>query len=154
VGVEGSSVTPSELVTCNGKVFFVLANTLWESDGTKKGTHPVEDNIFSTVNIQSYSNSLTAAGNKLFLTLTHYKYGQELYSATISKEGIVNYVTASDGNWNNPSTWADNMVPPEGASVIIKHNITGNINAICNGISVAPTGRLTVNSGIAIKILQ
>ena len=84
----------------------------------------------------------------------------DIYSARIGPTGnlinitVVFYVTTANGNWNSPSTWAGNIVPPAGANVIIRHNVTGNVDASCNSLRVESPGVLSVNTGINILVLQ
>ena len=64
------------------------------------------------------------------------------------------YVTVSDGNWNNPATWENGIVPPANADVIILHNIIVNVNASCNSANVHAPGHVTVSPGIIFTILH
>lgn len=64
------------------------------------------------------------------------------------------FATISDGNWDNPATWQNNQVPPQGASVIIKHNVLANINRLISKLSIGPGAHLTVNSAITLTVLQ
>jgi ELWxxDGT repeat protein len=83
----GNGSAPQNVVSCNGKLFFVFNNRLWESDGTQAGTHFVEDNIFTALTIDNFSANLTSAGNQIFFTAYNYQYGNELYAGTISSGG-------------------------------------------------------------------
>ncbi len=84
----------------------------------------------------------------------------DIYSARIGPAGfLINssgifYTTIANGNWNSPSTWTGNIVPPPGANVIIRHNVTGNVNVTCNSLRVESPSVLTVNTGIIITVLQ
>ncbi|MFM9908121.1 MAG: hypothetical protein ACKVOW_02160 [Chitinophagaceae bacterium] len=84
----------------------------------------------------------------------------DIYSARITPAGFlfnttsINYVTTANGNWNSPSTWVGNTVPPPGAIVIIRHNVIGNVNASCISLRVESPAVLTVNTGIIITVLQ
>lgn len=64
------------------------------------------------------------------------------------------FISRANGNWNDPATWAGNIVPPsKGAGVIIRHRVVGNMNATCNELKVEPQGALTLNQGIKIVVL-
>lgn len=84
----------------------------------------------------------------------------DIYSARIESNGtltntaITNYVTAANGDWNSAASWTGNAVPPAGANVIIRHSITGNVNAVCNSVRVELPGTLTINTGINITVQQ
>lgn len=84
----------------------------------------------------------------------------DIYSAKVGPAGTLigsagtSYITTSNGNWNNPATWTGNNVPPAGADVIIRHNVTGNVNVNCNSIRVQSPGSFNVNPGILIQILK
>lgn len=152
--IDNQSLPPSDLVTSNGKLFFIIGMQLWESDGTKAGTHLVNDDIFSQIKLEAYNTNLTSVGNQLFFTASNYKYGQELYVGTISKPGVTYYISAADGNWNDPATWTGNVVPPEAASVIIRHNVVGNVNTSCKELRIEEPGNLTMLQDFNIKILE
>jgi ELWxxDGT repeat protein len=74
VGSDGSNY--QYLVNGNGILYFTINGKLWESDGTKAGTKPVDDNGLKDITGVSY---LVAAGNKLYFDASTYKYGNELY---------------------------------------------------------------------------
>ena len=84
--------------------------------------------------------------------------GEDIYVSKVLANGILaattgtSSVTVSDGNWNSPATWAGGIIPPTGATVVIRHNVTGNINASCASVTVQSPGNLTVNLGIVITI--
>ncbi len=141
-------------MSCNGKLFFIIGTDLWESSGTQEGTHKVTDDIFSSGTTTQYSQNLVSVGNQLFFTASTIKYGRELYAGIISKPGVVTYFSVTNGNWNNPATWAGNVVPPEGASVIVRHDVTGNVNTTCNELRIEEPGKLNMNAGISISVLQ
>ena len=58
------------------KLFFTINDTLWQSDGTKKNTHPVEDPALKGV---SQIGSLTVVGDQLYFSGYTYAAGLELY---------------------------------------------------------------------------
>ncbi|MCW3093911.1 MAG: Flagellar hook-length control protein FliK [Ferruginibacter sp.] len=150
---NGKAELPYKMVGCNNKLFFLLSDTLWESDGLQAGTHIVADNIFAGVKITSYNGNLTSAGNQVFFAASNYQYGQELYAGNVTAP-VLNYASVADGNWNNPAIWMDNVVPPEGYNVTIRSKVVGNINTTCNSLSIESPGALTVNTGINIAVLH
>ena len=60
--------------------------------------------------------------------------------------------TIKDGNWNDPSIWADGKVPLPGADVIIKTNVLINEHVTCKSMKVVPPGAATVATGFIITI--
>jgi hypothetical protein len=68
-------------------------------------------------------------------------------------EGIPDYYfTSANGNWNNPATWVGNNVPPPGATVVIKHIVTGNVNINCQALKLEPGGQLNIQPGTSFII--
>jgi hypothetical protein len=55
------------------------------------------------------------------------------------------YCTANNTDWNTPSTWTVNMVPPANAPICIGNAIT------VNSVSTANTGNITFNAGGSIS---
>lgn len=80
----------------------------------------------------------------------------DIYSAKIAPNGnlISTYATIGNGNWNVPSIWSGNAVPPSGANVIIRHTVNANINVSCNSLKVEPGASFNINPGINITLLQ
>ena len=85
--------------------------------------------------------------------------GTDIYASKILSNGILAgsstslYVTAVNGNWNNPATWANGQIPPTGAAVVIRHIVTGNVTASCSSLKVEqPAGNLTVLTGVTITV--
>jgi hypothetical protein len=57
--------------------------------------------------------------------------------------------------WDDPNTWAGGIVPPAEAIVVIKNNITINVDIACYSLKVEPpTGSITVNPGINVTIIN
>jgi ELWxxDGT repeat protein len=78
-GINSSSVT--QMVNAKDKLFFTVNDTLWQSDGTKKNTHPVKDASLKGV-IQL--SGLTAIGDNLYFSGYTYEAGQELYTGGVA----------------------------------------------------------------------
>jgi ELWxxDGT repeat protein len=68
--------SPQYLTTAGGKLYFVLNDVLWSSDGTEAGTQPVNDPFLSRLN---YITNLMGSGNKIFFSANTYQYGFELF---------------------------------------------------------------------------
>lgn len=85
--------------------------------------------------------------------------GGDIYASKILANGTLDgsstslYITAANGNWNNPATWANGQIPPAGAAVSIKHIVSGNVTTSCKSLKVEqPAGKLTILTGIKITI--
>ncbi|MBC7936766.1 MAG: hypothetical protein H7Y86_15550 [Rhizobacter sp.] len=93
-------------------------------------------------------------------TLFTWKCARGLNAALVNPNGslrnqpVMNFTAIASGNWDDPSVWAGNMVPPAGANIIITQNITVNVNIICNSIIVQPTTVLTINPGVNVTIFN
>jgi len=75
--------------------------------------------------------------------------GRNLYKLMVNA-----YKTVADGNWNDPSIWVGNVVPPDGADVIITNNVTVNTNVTCNSLKVVYPAAVTVLPGFNITVLH
>ncbi|MEP7141525.1 MAG: hypothetical protein ABI707_01585 [Ferruginibacter sp.] len=76
-----------------------------------------------------------------------------LSNGTLAGAAVTDYITAANGNWDNPATWVSGVAPPAGATVIIRHTISCNVNASCLSLKVEqPGGNLTVLTGFNITI--
>jgi len=64
------------------------------------------------------------------------------------------FVTINDGNWNNPSTWQNNVVPPSNADVIVENNVTLSSNETCNTLKVVSPGSVIVLTGFNLTVLH
>lgn len=65
-----------------------------------------------------------------------------------------NYYSVQNGNWSDPATWYGNSVPPTGADVIVKNNVTVDINVTCNTLTASNGAVVTVNDGINLVVLH
>jgi hypothetical protein len=90
--------------------------------------------------------------NFLLPSTTDIYASKVLTNGVLSGAAAISYTSIANGNWNNPATWQGGVVPPVGAVVIIRHNVTGNINATCASIKVESPGNFSVNTGIIITI--
>lgn len=64
------------------------------------------------------------------------------------------FMSVNNGNWNDPNTWADGVVPPPNADVIILNNVTVNVNATCNTLNIHAPGTITVAPGINLVVIH
>lgn len=62
--------------------------------------------------------------------------------------------SVQDGNWNNPNTWHNGVVPLSINDVQVGHNVTANIDVNCKTLFVTPDGNLQVLPGKKVTILQ
>lgn len=68
------------------------------------------------------------------------------FSATVSSESI------GPGLWSNPAIWNTGMVPDSTTEVRIKHNITVDINGVCNLLHVNPAVNFIVQTGKTLTV--
>jgi hypothetical protein len=90
----------------------------------------------------------------LYATGAYNSVGSYSYIAKYTGAYNASIATAQNGDWNNPATWQNNIVPPPGAIVIIRHNVTVNINTVCYAVTMQPGGNITVASGIQFTVLH
>lgn len=63
------------------------------------------------------------------------------------------YISAADGNWNNPGTWQGGAVPPADVKVTVRHHVTVTQNASCYSLAVdQASGIVTVKTGVILNI--
>ncbi len=88
--------------------------------------------------------------------------GADIYAAKLTTTGDLiggvvstSFITATNGNWNTPSTWLGGVVPTNTSDCIVRHNVTVSANATCKSLRVEkPNGSVTVSIGINITVLQ
>jgi hypothetical protein len=64
------------------------------------------------------------------------------------------FVSQKDGDWNDPSTWNNGMVPPANADVIVENNVTVSTNETCNSLKIVSLGNVTVETGVNLTVLH
>jgi hypothetical protein len=129
---------------------------LWPEGGVNVCINPVAFPNYVTLE-KSNASSMIAVWDDLRNETTNQK---DIYCAKIGSNGtLVNtvsatYYTATNGNWNNPATWAGNVVPPAGAVVVVKNAVTVNVNITCTTLTVQAPGSLTILTGFTVTVLQ
>jgi trimeric autotransporter adhesin len=76
-----NSTSFNNYINVNDKLFFTLNDTLWQSDGSKNGTHPVNDANLSGV---SNISNLASINGSLYFSGYTYAAGQELYAGNVA----------------------------------------------------------------------
>ncbi len=67
----------------------------------------------------------------------------------------VSFVSANDGNWDNPSTWVGGIVPAAGSVVVVRNNVTVQANASCYSLRLeGPNGNVIVKTGVQFIVLH
>ncbi|MEO6454611.1 MAG: hypothetical protein ABIN97_11080 [Ginsengibacter sp.] len=64
------------------------------------------------------------------------------------------FYSVKDGNWSDPATWSDNIVPTGNNSVVISHIVTVDVNANCKSIEAIAPGTVRVNTGKHLNVLK
>jgi hypothetical protein len=62
--------------------------------------------------------------------------------------------SVSNGNFNNPATWLNNIVPGSDDIVVISHNVIVTANTRCYSLSVQQSGNVVVATGVNFTILH
>jgi len=62
-------------------------------------------------------------------------------------------VSIKNGLWNQPSTWSGNKVPEQVDDVLVRHQVTVDINGICKSLKAVVPGILQINSGKRLDIM-
>jgi ELWxxDGT repeat protein len=100
------SASGKALVSSNGKLYFSIYDpsftylSLWQSNGTEKGTHPVHDRNLTNV---TFIGDLTPVNKQLFFSGYSYTYGWELYEGNPRfsfpiASNTTDAITAHNGN--------------------------------------------------------
>ncbi len=67
----------------------------------------------------------------------------------------VSFISANDGNWDNPSTWVGGIVPAAGSVVVVRNNVTVQANASCYSLRIeGPNGNVIVKTGVQFTVLH
>ena len=62
--------------------------------------------------------------------------------------------SVNNGNWNNPSTWLNNIIPGPDDIVAVSHTVNVTVNTTCYSLSIEPGGNIVVAAGIDLTILH
>jgi len=130
---------------------------LWGANGTIVCNAPL-NNSFDPVIVLSDNGSAIISWSDFRSNAVS---GNDIYASKILSNGTLDgtstslYITAANGNWNNPATWTNGQIPPTGAAVSIRHVVTGNVTTSCASLKVEqPAGNLTVLTGITITVMH
>ncbi len=130
-------------------------NLLWGANGTIV-SNASSNNLYNTAIVSSGNGSAIISWSDYRNSATS---GDDIYASKILANGTLDgsssslYITAANGNWNTPATWANGQVPPAGAAVSIRHIVTGNVTTSCTSLKVEqPAGNLTVLAGVTITV--
>lgn len=127
----------------------------WGASGTIVSNNPFSVNNDPVINSSNAGSVIIAWSdnrNAALPSLADIYASKVLINGVLASTGASSYFSVANGNWNNPATWLGGIVPPVGAVVTIRHNVTGNINATCISIKVESPGNFSVNTGIIITI--
>lgn len=58
----------------------------------------------------------------------------------------------ANGNWNATGTWTGGIIPSSSDDVVINNNVTANVDASCNNMTVNSTFTLTLNGQVNFTI--
>jgi len=94
------------------------------------------------------SRNYTVANDRNDMFLTQVDSNGELPAARAT------VISMSNGNWNNPATWLNNMIPGPDDIVVVSHTVNVTVNTTCYSLSMEPGGNIVVAAGIDLTILH
>ncbi|MES2647583.1 MAG: PKD domain-containing protein [Bacteroidota bacterium] len=62
-------------------------------------------------------------------------------------------VSIKNGLWSQPSTWSSNKVPGSVNDVLVKHQVTVDINGNCKSLKAVKPGMVHINAGIRLDLV-
>lgn len=62
------------------------------------------------------------------------------------------YITSGTGDWNDPATWCNGVVPPPNARIIVRHPVTITTNTSCKSLQIILPGSFSVNPGVNLSV--
>jgi len=125
----------SSLVKGDDKLYFILNNKIWQSDGTSAGTKQMDTS--SLTGITPYN--LLYAYNRLYFIATNYTYGTELYTTSekLLPVTLLNFTGALKGN--------DALLQWQTANEL--HNDYFNVQRSTTGGGFTTIGRVQAKTG-------
>jgi hypothetical protein len=147
----------------NNTIYEILAQKInangslqWGVNGKPVSTTPIGSRLYPDI---TKSNNGSA-----IITWLDQRNGPftdaDIYAAKITANGSlagvsVSYISTANGNWNTGSTWIGGIAPPANADVIVRHDVKVTVTASCNSLLVEkPAGKITVNTGVKLSVLQ
>ena len=64
------------------------------------------------------------------------------------------YYSVKDGNWSDPATWSNNIIPNNANNVVISHKVTIDVDASCKSLKVIVPASIKINSGKNLNVQQ
>jgi hypothetical protein len=118
------------------------------------------------INSYVHENGLTIPG----VTWKHTDLGGDIHMAEFAVDSfsgggggitlsggpltITKTFSIKSGNWNDPATWSTGTVPTDATDVVVQHDVIVNINAGCKTIKIQSPGKITVNTGLNLKVFK
>lgn len=62
--------------------------------------------------------------------------------------------TTKDGNWSDPTIWADGKLPSPGADIVVKTTVTVTQHITVKSLKIIPPATVTVSAGGSVTITQ
>ncbi|WP_153798749.1 ELWxxDGT repeat protein [Foetidibacter luteolus] len=141
----------TQATVAHGKLYLVINKKLWITDGTREGTHEVQDTNLANATI---AGDFRAVGNQIYFSANTYQYGTELYTGTVDVPLLPLYIFNGTGDFDDPANWLNNQMPPQdvpgGVEVVI--DPVGNGECILNVPLNLKGGKLTVKQGAKLFI--
>jgi len=134
-----------------GKLYFIVGQTLFTSDGTDTGTIQVNDEVISKVVAQN----LVVAGNKLFVSGYTPQYGTELYEGTVdSSIATITMIKVADVKAAPATTSFGAVLYPNPATTVASLQLTGSTQHTAVTISNMSGVQLWKSSNINNSVIN
>jgi ELWxxDGT repeat protein len=139
------------MVNGGGKLYFIVGQTLFTSDGTEAGTVQADDAVISKV----VAKNLVAAGNKLFVSGYTPQYGTELYEGTIDSTTATMTITkvVSEKAVPAPASFGA-VLYPNPAITVARLQLTGSTQNVSVAISNISGVQLWKSSNINSSVIN
>ncbi len=145
-----------DATSCNGLVMYNIYDRVTVPTSTLCINIPYD--VYYGRNVKA----LASVGRDLYLGGSFLGVNNTVNASNIERvrfpqsyaDGCGEYISKQNGNWNNPSTWEANAVPPSDAKVIVRHNVTVTANATCYSLDTQGGGQVTVNTGIGLTVVN
>ncbi|MEO5890796.1 MAG: hypothetical protein ABIQ31_11110 [Ferruginibacter sp.] len=155
-------VQPDNKIILGGNYYNVsgydFAMIRFNTDGSADNTFGTNGKVITQVGGGNDGiNGMAISGSNLYVA----GYGQDPGNSGVVAKYLIGpcppadavFVTAANGNWNDPATWVGQIVPGISAKVTVLHNVTITTNTTVYSLKVeTANGNLVVNTGVNLTI--
>lgn len=152
---SGTNTTDSEWIGYAQDTWTYLGSHTMDGGSTQTYVSGYEN--LDVGNVTSYAvTTLSSATTYFYVVRATNASGTSGNSNEISVATLASPVTSTytgTGTWTNASNWS-NGLPGETTDVTIDGNVTINVVAECNDMTISPTGAVTVGAGKELYVLN